>query len=91
MSTRTSRHHATARERFAIHHMRHTMGTSVDEIAKSFGWSKSRIYYLLKAPVSPRKRKGRPVLLNEAKREELRNILDNEPGENYQALALALD
>ena len=90
-STAPSRRQATARERYSIHHMRYNTGLSVEEIANSFGWSKDRIYYLLRAPISPRKRKGRPVLLNEAKREELRNVLDNEPGENLQALALALD
>ena len=72
--------HATARERFAVHQM-YKVGLSAEIIADSFGWKhKRRVYSILNQPVTPRKRKGRPPLLDTPKRKRLVDMLDNEPG-----------
>lgn len=72
--------HATRSERFAVHQM-YKVGISAEIIADSFGWKhKRRVYSILKQPMTPKKRKGRPVLLDTPKRKHLVDILDNEPG-----------
>jgi hypothetical protein len=69
--------HATARERFAVYQM-HKAGLSARDIADSFGWNHPRrVYYMLRQPVTPKKRKGRPKALDTPTRAKLVDILDN--------------
>jgi tRNA U38,U39,U40 pseudouridine synthase TruA len=58
-------------------------GLKNKQIAEQMGYSKQRVPYLRKAPVSPRKRKGRPPIFDEAKRQKLVNFVTASP-ENRQ-------
>lgn len=61
---------ATRDERLQIHTLARE-GKPVKEIAEQFSFTPYRVYYILKQPVTPRKRKGRPPIFDAEKRQQL--------------------
>ncbi len=62
--------HATRDKRLQVHTLA-GMEMAVKDIAAKMSFTTDRVYYILKCPVSPRKRKGRPPIFDEAKRQRL--------------------
>jgi hypothetical protein len=59
------------------------MHMAVKDIAEKMSFTPERVYYMLKCPVSPRKRKGRPPIFDAAKRQRLVEFVFKSP-ENRQ-------
>ncbi len=55
----------------------------VKDIAAKMSFTPERVYYILKCPVSPRKRKGRPPIFDKEKRQHLVKLIVESP-ENPQ-------
>ncbi len=58
--------HATRDERLQVHTLA-GMHMAVKDIAEKMSFTPECVYYILKCPVSPRKRKGRPPIFDAAK------------------------
>jgi hypothetical protein len=74
--------HATRDDRLRIHSLS-AAGFTNKQIGEEVGYSEQRVSYLLRAPVSPRKRKGRPPIFDDAKRQRLADFVTASP-ENRQ-------
>jgi hypothetical protein len=61
---------ATRDKRLQIHTLA-SMGVPAKDIAEQMTFTESRVYYLLRALVTPRKRKGRPEMFDDTKRQRL--------------------
>ena len=82
--------HATDRERAEIHALAR-VGKTQKEIASIIGFKQTRISYLLKQPVTPRKRRNRPVLFNTPQQKPLIDFIKANPTKQWLSIsALAL-
>ncbi len=74
--------HATRDERLQVHTLA-GMHMAVKDIAAKMSFTPERVYYILKCPISPRKRKGRPPIFDQEKRQRLVEFVVQSP-ENRQ-------
>ena len=82
--------HATDRERARLHILS-TAGKTQAEIAEITGFKQRHVSYLLKQPVTPRKRRGCPVLFDTPRRRLLVDFIKASPANRRLAIpALAL-
>jgi transposase len=68
--------HATDRERHYIRRLK-DQGWKQKDIASEMGWSTTRVSYLLKQPITPKKRSGRPVKFNTAQRQPIVEFIES--------------
>ncbi len=68
--------HATDRERHCIRRL-NDQGWKQTEIAAEMGWSAARVSYLLKQPITPKKRSGRPVKFDIAERQSIAHFIES--------------
>jgi transposase len=78
--------HADGRQRLVIHELKR-IGSSQKEIAQQTGFLQQQVSYILRCPVTPKKRQGRPAKITTPGRKLLIDFIKASPANRHLPIA----